>query len=137
MANNFTVLDAKHLHNFTFASAKTSQSRKRELMAKTVNSLLFLSQVSDLFNKCLGLCPCLYFIFPIRTTPLQDQLFFSPQGEASLWHLPLRGHPEQPPEQPPFFLSLTARIIAPAKARARTVATTTVPMLFTKKSIIL
>ena len=39
-------------------------------MAKTVNSLLFLSQVSHLFNKCTGLCPCPYFISPIRTTSI-------------------------------------------------------------------
>ena len=55
----------------------SSESRKRELMAKTVNSLLFLSQVSHLFNKCTGLCPCPYFISPLRTSPISSQPFLS------------------------------------------------------------
>ena len=39
-------------------------------------SLLFLLPVSHLYNKCIGLCPYPYFIFSIRTTPIQPLFCF-------------------------------------------------------------
>ena len=49
-------------------SKNFTKQKKRANGLKTVNSLYYLSQVSHLFSKRIGLCPYPYFISPIRTS---------------------------------------------------------------------
>ena len=64
-----------------FAKAKniTKKAEKERASRNFVTallSLLFLLQVSHLFNKCTGLCPYPYFISPLRTSSLVGRLLF-------------------------------------------------------------
>ena len=64
-----------------FAKAKniTKKAEKERASRNFVTallSLLFLLQVSHLYNKCTGLCPYPYLISPLRTTPIIHIGFF-------------------------------------------------------------
>jgi hypothetical protein len=63
---------------------KTEKERASRNFVTALLSLLFLLQVSHLFNKCTGLCPYPYFIFPIRTTPIPGLTSFYMKNEE-LW----------------------------------------------------
>ena len=87
-------------------SKNFTKQKKRVNGLKTVNSLYYLSQVSHLFYKCIGLCPYPYFISPIRTSrfgvcgfSLYDKEFFGPYCEVESPSTPGREpfHPQNTP----------------------------------------
>ena len=62
---------------------KQRRERASRNFVSALLSLLFLSPVSYLFNKCLRLCPYPYFISPIRTSPNSAVFFCAKIAAAS------------------------------------------------------
>ena len=50
--------------------------REQAPALRCIDIFLYLSPVSHLYNKCIGLCPYPYLIFPTRASPFNRKGFF-------------------------------------------------------------